>query len=87
MGLAWLGDALEAGGRWRRRRLAFDQAPESLGERLAVWLQFESHDTALQCFFAAHVVHPVDRAHIDIAHIAALQYFERHGGAGDTQCP
>ena len=82
----------------------FDEAPESLWERLSARLKAvrcgdcAAPDTAktaaiaaatarLQGLLGTHVVHPVDRAHVDVAHFAALQNLERHRDAGAALRP
>ena len=85
-----------ARGGWRTlpatEEYLFDAAPESLWERLSARLRAVRCDPCavpdrLQGLFGAHVFHPVNRAHIDLAHLAALQHLERHRSAGAAQRP
>ena len=85
-----------ARGGWRTlpatEEYLFDAAPESLWERLSARLRAVRCDPCaapgrLQGLFGAHVFHPVNRAHVDLAHLAALQHLERHRSAGAAQRP
>ena len=94
----------------------FDEAPESLWERLSARLKAVRCDDCaapgvakaaaiaaptvttaaagtagetvrLQRLLGTHVVHPVDRPHVDVAHFTALQHLERHRYAGAALRP
>ena len=79
--------------------IVFDAEPETQWERLSAPLRAVGlprsdarisaplNAPGLQRFLGAQVLHAVDRAHVDVTHVAALQHLERYRDAGAATGP